>query len=127
MKRVLLFATLFLVACAPTPSPSPTPTVSPAPSFSGAPSPSPIATDVVGNLGGGGPVVLSRAGDMQFEQDGQVVASTKADDAGVFEIRLPPGAYDVVVTNFPGGCEGTHHITVYGSRQELTIQCNNKY
>lgn len=125
MRRLLLIASLFLGSCSP--APSPTPTVSPAPSFSRASSPSPSATDVVGHLSGGGPVMLSRAGNVQFEQAGQVVASTTADSAGTFELRLPPGSYDVVVTSFAGGCPGTHHITVQGSRHDLSILCNSDY
>jgi hypothetical protein len=99
MRRLLLIATLFLAACAPT-------------------------TDVVGHVVGGGPVGGHLSADVQFRQGGQIVASTTAAPSGTFELRLLPGTYDVVVTKFEGGCPGTHHVTVQGSRQEFSIICN---
>jgi len=99
MSRLLLIATLFLTACTPT-------------------------TDVVGFLGGGGPRTPTVGPKVQFEQGGQVVASTTALPSGTFELRVSPGTYNVVVTGMVGGCPGRHPVTVQGSTQRVVIYCN---
>jgi hypothetical protein len=79
-------------------------------------------TAVVGQVIGGGRGALEPH-EVQFEQNGEVVATTTTHPpAQTFEILLYPGAY-VVTVYIQGGCPRTP-VTIQGSRTELEIQCN---
>jgi hypothetical protein len=80
-------------------------------------------TVVVGQVVGGGRGA-QEPHEVQFEQNGEVVATTTTHPpAQTFEILLHPGAY-VVTVYIQGGCPRTP-VTIQGSRTELKIQCNS--
>lgn len=81
-------------------------------------------TLVAGSLIGGGRGVAAYSAEVRFEQNGQVVASARTSPGNqAFEVRLPPGSYEVVIPIFPAGCP-KRNVTVQGSQMRLDILCN---